>query len=119
MSYKIICPYCHGEFELHGEYHEELIMSETEFTVECRDCGKVIMVKPYVTIKLKARKCKCQGKNHKWAPSVTFPKCFTEMVCEHCGEHREMTDKEKSEYNIPSVHEYMDFLKRNNENVQG
>lgn len=112
MSYKTTCPYCKTEIEIDSDENNELIYSETEFTTECPNCGKLIMVEPHVTVRLKVRKCKCQGKNHKWVQSVTFPKCFTEMVCEHCGERRKPTEEEKTKYNIPQVKEYMDFLNK-------
>lgn len=112
MSYKIICPYCKIETEVDTDEQNELIYSETEFTSECKNCGKIVIVEPHVTVRLKARKCKCQGEKHKWLESITFPKCLTEMVCEYCGERRPMTDKEREAFNIPSVKEYLDFLNK-------
>lgn len=112
MSYKVKCPYCKEEFELDHEDYGELIQMEEHFTVECSHCGKIVNVEPHVTIKLSGKKCKCQGKKHKWLQTVTFPKCFTEMVCEYCGERRPMTEKEKEAYKIPSVKEYLDFLNK-------
>ena len=118
MSYKVLCPYCKNELELDTDDYGDQIFAEDIFTVECRHCGKIVMVEPHVTVRLEGMECKCQGKNHKWLQMVTFPKCFTEMVCEYCGERRPMTDEEKKEFDIPTIEDYMKSIRQNNETIK-
>ena len=112
MSYNVKCPYCKEEFEVDSVEYRELILIEENFTVDCPHCDKVVIVEPHVTITLPGKECKCQLENHEWIPTVTLPKCFTEMECIHCGARRPLTDEEKTEHNIPSVKEYLDFLNK-------
>lgn len=106
----IECPYCGKEFNIDwGDYGKE-ITNEDYFTVFCPHCDKMVLVKPTVSVSFEAEECKCQGENHEWKPTASYPTCFTRMACIHCHEERNPTPEEREKYNIPSIEEYRKSL---------
>lgn len=110
---KVACPYCHKEFDYDiTDCGTDVFVNEEPFTTDCPNCGMVMLITPVMHLDLEVEECDCQGVNHKWQPTNTMPKCFTKMECVHCHEERNPTPEEKIKYNIPSVEEYSEYLKR-------
>ena len=115
MYWELKCPYCGKEIDL--DFTDHNLYDEETFQMECPECEMIINVTPSVSIDIKLDKCDCQLENHEWQPSITNPRCMTEMVCKHCGERRKPTDEEKTKYNIPSVDDFIKELESENKNL--
>lgn len=97
------CPYCGYENEIdYEEYHDM-----EDFIRECDNCGKVFNVHPEVSIYFDTSECQCQGVDHEWELSETYPRCFSKMRCIHCGETRNLTEEEREKYNVETREEYI------------
>ena len=110
MSDYVNCPYCKNSTFV--DLDDINVLAEEPFTTECEHCGKVILVTPSVHITLDADKCQCQGQDHEWEPTQTFPKCFSKMICKHCGEEREPTEEERTKYKLGRKEDYLHSLNK-------
>ena len=88
------CPYCKEKIEIDhtdGYGYEE---AET-YQQECSRCGKSFVYTTEISISHTTFKADClNGSPHKFKPTSTFPKEYTMMECEICGEKRKPTAKE-------------------------
>ena len=95
------CPYCNSGNDI---CHEDGAgYAEDEFhRQDCKSCEKTFVFTARVSYSYNAKKADClNGGEHNWNPTVSFPKYYTEMVCETCDERRKLTKAEKEQYNIP------------------
>lgn len=88
------CPYCGKPVEINHEdgygYSEDDIYNQ-----RCLECGKTFSYTTHVSYSYDVNKADClNGGEHKYKPTVTFPKIFTQMECEACGDRREPTTEE-------------------------
>lgn len=88
------CPYCNIELEVvhdDGFGYEE----DVKHQMNCYSCGKDFVFQTFISFDYEASTADClNGGEHAWKASKTFPKEFTEMHCEMCGERRTPTDAE-------------------------
>lgn len=91
------CPYCGAGQEIchddgYGYKEGEL------FQQECPKCERAFVFTTSISFYYEAYKADClNGAEHKFKPTRTFPKEFTKMRCEDCGEERELTEEERKE----------------------
>jgi hypothetical protein len=88
------CPYCGADVEIcHDDgygYKEDEI-----FQQECPKCEKNFAYTICFHIEHEASKADClNGADHKWKPTRSWPKEFTRMQCNDCGEERKPTEQE-------------------------
>jgi hypothetical protein len=88
------CPYCGAMVEINHDdgygYSEDNIHNQ-----ECKECGKTFAYTTHVSYSYDAHKADClNGAEHNYKPTKIFPKIFTEMECESCGDRREATLEE-------------------------
>lgn len=112
MNWELKCPYCGKEIDLDFTDYWDYIYDEEVFQRECPECGMVLNVHPTVTVNFTLDKCLCQGENHVWELTKTYPLCYAKMECVHCGETRSLTEMEKIKYNVPSVTDYINNLQK-------
>lgn len=102
------CPYCGKEDDFDITTTQYADGDRTLQT--CNECEKVYNVYIRITVDCDCTPCQCQGENHEWELTPTYPKAFSTMRCKHCGEERSLTDKEREEYKIPSTEKYFKEL---------
>ena len=102
------CPYCGYENEIDYEEYQDM----GDFIRECDNCGKVFNVHPEVSIYFDTSECQCQGVDHEWELSETYPRCCSKMVCIYCGLRRDLTEEERKQYNVETVAKYCKRLNR-------
>lgn len=94
MSDDLECPYC-GEYQEvnHDDgygYEEDVIHQQ-----QCRNCDKHFTFTTSIIYYYNAAVADCLNDGeHKWKPTHTFPKEFTMMECQSCGERRKPSDEE-------------------------
>jgi hypothetical protein len=92
------CPYCGAEIEIDhddGRGYEEDRLHEQE----CPKCEKIFVYTTYVMYSYSVKTADClNGGEHKWKPTMTYPKEFTVMECSECGDRRELTKDEWEEF---------------------
>lgn len=91
------CPYCGEEVEINHDdgygYSEDEVYQQ-----ECGYCDKTFVYTTYIHFSYNLHKADClNGGEHKWKPSITFPKEYTRMYCTECDESRGLTDSERQE----------------------
>lgn len=88
------CPYCEKDCEVchdDGFGYEE----GKKHQMECPYCGKSFVFGTSISFYYEPEKADClNGSEHKWKSSITFPREFSVMYCEMCGEERKPTDEE-------------------------
>lgn len=94
MGKDVECPYCGEELDIshddgygyeEGEYHSQ----------QCSNCKKYFAFTTSISYYYEASKADCLNDgNHKWKYTQTYPKEFTKMQCEFCGEERGCTNEE-------------------------
>lgn len=97
MSEGIECPYCGCGQEINhddGYGYEE----DTYHQQECHNCEKIFSFTTSIVLHYEASKCDCQnGGDHKWKPTITVPRQYTQMICAMCDERRPCTEGELKE----------------------
>ncbi|MDD4410861.1 MAG: hypothetical protein PHE32_04110 [Candidatus Shapirobacteria bacterium] len=94
------CPYC-GELQdiNHDDgygYGEDEI-----FNQECSNCGKIFTFTTSVLFIYDTAKASClNGGKHKFELTHTYPKKYSKMRCEMCGEERQPTTEERIKYKL-------------------
>lgn len=110
------CPYCEKEQDVchdDGFGYEEGVKHE----MECEYCGKRFVFQTSISFYYEPEKADClNGSNHEWKLTSTSPSAFSNMYCSMCGEHRELTDEERTQFKIQSKEEF--FKELNNSNPQ-
>lgn len=82
------CPYCGAEIDIcnddgHG-LNEDQIYQE-----QCPECEKHFVFTSYITISYTPEKAGClNGSEHKWKEKQTYPREYTRLCCEDCGEEK-------------------------------
>lgn len=91
------CPYCnHGQEINHddGYGYEEDVLHEQE----CTECEKTFTFLTSISFDYSAHKADClNGGDHKYKPTMTYPKSRTRMRCTDCDHKREPTQAEWQE----------------------
>ncbi|TGK36188.1 hypothetical protein EHQ12_04170 [Leptospira gomenensis] len=100
QRYDVKCPYCnHGQEINHDDgygYDEGVLHHQ-----DCVSCDKIFVFTTQISFnyEVKAALCLNEEADHKWKSTQTFPKQFTEMICQDCGERRKPTEREWLEIN--------------------
>lgn len=88
------CPYCDAELDVchdDGFGYEESVNHQ----MECGKCGKTFVFQTSISFYYEPSKADClNGCDHHFLPTHTYPKQFTKMECQMCGERRIPTDEE-------------------------
>lgn len=91
------CPYCEkGLYVIHddGFGYEENVKHQ----MECGNCGKSFVFETSISIYYESERADCLNDgNHEWKPQNCYPKEFTRMECQSCGETRNPTEDEMKE----------------------
>lgn len=100
-SYDIECPYCGGQQNIDHDdgygYEEDVVHQQ-----QCCDCDMIFTYTTSIIYHYNPQKADClNGSEHKWKPTLTYPKIATKMRCEICDEERTPTKEEKIKYKIP------------------
>lgn len=100
-SYDIECPYCGGQQNIDHDdgygYEEDVVHQQ-----QCCDCDMIFTYTTSIIYHYNTQKADClNGSEHKWKPTLTYPKFATKLRCETCDEEREPTKEEKIKYKIP------------------
>lgn len=105
------CPYCNSEQEI--DHNDGYGYDEGELhNQECSDCGKSFAYETAIIFHYTTYPADClNGGEHKYLPIPTIPKEFTKMRCSECGDIRSMTDDERRENGIGTVHDYINSLR--------
>ena len=94
MSKDIDCPYCGTYQDINhddGYGYEE----DTPHTQHCGNCDKTFVFYTSISFYYESQKAHClNGSEHEYLVSCTFPRNFSKMICKHCEDKREPTDKE-------------------------
>lgn len=101
MKRDVQCPYCSDWHYINHDdgygYSEDEIHSQ-----ECESCEKIFTYQTTITFNYYADKADClNGSEHDYKPTATCPREYTKMRCSMCGEEREPTQQERTEYRIP------------------
>ncbi len=88
------CPYCNHEQDIDTDnsenYLEDMIHNQ-----QCSNCEKYFAFTTSISFYYTPNKADClNGSEHKWDATHTFPKEYTEMRCDDCGESRKPTPEE-------------------------
>ena len=91
------CPYCETELEVchdDGFGYEEGVNHQ----MECSNCEKSFVFQTSISFYYEPEKADClnDGK-HEWKPQTCYPKEFTKMECQSCGDTREPSESEMKE----------------------
>lgn len=80
--------------------------------MECDECGKNFVLTTSIQYFYEPAQADCLNDgNHSYRLSHTFPKEFSKMVCEMCGDEVELTDEQRLEFGIGTKESYFDSLK--------
>lgn len=109
----IECPYCEKELDINhddGYGYDENILHQQY----CGNCEKTFVFRTSIVFYYEAEKADClNGGKHNYQLSHTHPKEFSEMVCNMCYGRRELTDIERTQYNIRTIESYFKSLENN------
>lgn len=111
MYEDVKCPYCgHPQNIDHDDgygYNDYEI-----FNQYCNGCRKTFVYTTSTVFYYDVHKADCLNEGeHKWKLTETFPKCFSKMECQDCGESRNLTEEEHIKFNIPTQEDYFKELK--------
>ncbi len=107
----IECPYCEKELDIchnDGWGYEEGVKHQ----MECCHCGKNFVFETSILFHYEPEKADClnDGK-HNYKKTTTCPVEFSLMECVMCGDRRELTISERSEFGIGTNESYFESLK--------
>lgn len=107
----IECPYCEQELDINhddGFGYEEGVKHQ----MECPHCEKSFVFETSISFYYEPEKADClnDGK-HNYKMTTTAPKEFSQMECTMCGDRRELTDNERTKFNIGTKESYFEALK--------
>ena len=97
------CPYCGKEVEIcHDDGYG---MKEGEvFSDTCHECGKTFAYTTSISVDYDLQKADClNGAEHQYKLTNTYPKRYTKMRCDGCGDERPLTTGELEELFNPST----------------
>lgn len=89
------CPYCNTEIEINHDdgvgFDEDILHQQ-----QCHNCEKTFVYRTSIIMYYDLMKADClNGGDHNWKRSITFPKEYTKMICNDCGERRGLTKTER------------------------
>lgn len=106
------CPYCETELEVNhddGFGYEE----DCKHEMGCSNCDKSFIFTTSILYCYEAEKADClNGANHNYELTHTHPKEFSKMRCSMCGDERELTNKERIEFEIGTKESYFELLNK-------
>lgn len=106
------CPYCDADVKIDhddGFGYEE----DVKHQIRCDNCDKVFVFETSISYDYEPEKANCLNDgNHKYRLSYTSPKEFSKMICFYCGEERELTNKERIEFNIGTIKSYFEKINK-------
>ena len=105
MSKDIECPYCGAEQDIchddgygceEGKTHQQ----------ECSNCEKTFGYATTISFYYEGLELPCaNGGEHKWEPTITWPKSYTRMCCKFCKRFR------AAEWIKPTKRVYREFMR--------
>jgi hypothetical protein len=96
MRNDVECPYCGAGLEV--DYSDGRCDEDKIYDQECHVCGKTFAYDTTITISHTAWKAPClNGGEHDWEFEHRH---HSRMKCAVCGESRELTEKEREEYDV-------------------
>jgi len=108
----INCPYCEKGLDINhddGFGYEEDVTHE----MECKHCGKSFVFTTSIMFYYKPEKADClNGGEHDYKLSHTSPREYSKMRCSMCDDERELTENERTKYNIGTKENYLEALKQ-------
>lgn len=107
------CPYCEKEFNIcHDDgfgYAEGV-----KHHIECPNCEKSFVFETSISFDYEPSVADClNGEEHDWKLTRTYPKAFSRMECSMCGDLRELTQEERTNFGIETKESY--FANLNNQ----
>ena len=91
------CPYCGTEQDISHDDGQGYAEDE-QHQQWCRNCEKYFVFTTSISFSYDASKADClNGSPHNFKSTQTWPKEFTRMRCEDCGEERKLTEAEKQQ----------------------
>jgi hypothetical protein len=107
----LYCPYCEAPQTVNhddGEGYEE----DTLHQMQCSECEKWFVFQTVISYSYYPEKAEClNDEQHNWKITDTRPRAWSQMECSMCGERRELTPEEKTQYNIGEKSDYFEQLK--------
>lgn len=107
----IECPYCEKELDINhddGFGYEEGVKHQ----MECPHCEKSFVFETSISFCYEIEKADCLNDDkHVYKMTTTAPKEFSQMECTMCGDRRELTDDERTKFNIGTTESYFEALK--------
>lgn len=107
----IKCPYCEKELDINhddGFGYEEGVKHK----MECTHCEKSFVFETSISFYYEPEKADCLNNDkHDYKITTTCPKELSQMECTKCGDRRELTDSERTEFNIGTKESYFEALK--------
>lgn len=110
MIADIECPYCEMWQDINhddGYGYEEDIKHQQE----CQFCNKTFVFETFISYHYEAVKADCLNDvEHNYELTNTNPKEFSKMECTMCGEKRELSAQERTEFDIGTAADYFKNL---------
>lgn len=107
----INCPYCEKELDINHDDGFGL-EEDVKHQMECPHCEKSFVFETSISFHYEVEKADCLNDgNHDYQLTNTFPKEFSMMVCTMCGDWRDLTDAERTKFNIGTRKSYFESLK--------
>ena len=108
----IECPYCGEEFDINHDdgfgYAEGVKHHQ-----ECPHCEKSFVFETSISFYYEPEKADCMnGDAHDYRLSSTYPRELSQMQCSTCGDIRQLSDDERSKFNIGTKESYFESLKQ-------
>ena len=105
------CPYCEKELNINhddGSGYEEDVRHE----IECPHCEKTFVFTTFILFCYESAKADClNGEEHVYKITKTIPNEFSKMECTMCGKRRELSDDERTKFDIGTKESYLDKIK--------
>jgi len=120
---EVDCPYCEKELDIDSS--ESSVYDEgVKHQHECPHCEKSFVFETYVSFHFEPAKADClnDGK-HDYQMTATTPIEYSEMECKMCGSSRELSDDERTKFNIGTKESYFEkmyqFYEKNDHGLNG
>lgn len=94
MIHDLECPYCNEKLNVDHDYgfgYEEDVLHQ----MQCSHCEKEFVFTTSISFYYEPYKADClNGSKHDYKPQTCFPKEYTKMECQMCGDVRKPTKEE-------------------------
>lgn len=110
------CPYCDEGLEVcHDDGDGDGYSEDEKHQMNCPYCEKDFVFTTSISYYYEPEKADClnTGK-HDFKLTTTFPKEFSKMRCSMCDEEKELTDKERGQFDIGTKDSYFEKLNQKN-----